>query len=134
MKTMMTAALRATLVTSTILGSATMLVAPAAAQTTTAQVRGQVRGADGTPAGGAQIAAVNTGTNQTFRQIADAQGNYVLGGLRPGQYRITATASSGETVTQVVVVAIGQSATLDLTIGTAAQPVGADTADWRLPP
>ncbi|WP_267434372.1 carboxypeptidase regulatory-like domain-containing protein [Sphingomonas sp. GM_Shp_1] len=129
MKTMMTAALRATLVTSTILGSATMLVAPAAAQTTTAQVRGQVRGADGTPAGGAQIAAVNTGTNQTFRQIADAQGNYVLGGLRPGQYRITATATSGETVTQVVVVAIGQSATLDLTIGTAAQPGGADTAD-----
>lgn len=40
MKTMMTAALRATLATSTILGAATLMVAPAAAQTTTAQVRG----------------------------------------------------------------------------------------------
>ncbi|WP_314374322.1 TonB-dependent receptor domain-containing protein [Sphingomonas paucimobilis] len=129
MKTMMTAALRATLATSTILGAATIMVAPAAAQTTTAQIRGQVRGADGAGSAGAQIVAVNTATNQTFRQTADSSGNFVLGGLRPSQYRVTATGADGQTVTQLVTVAIGQSATLDMTLGTATQPGSADPAD-----
>lgn len=129
MKTMMTAALRATLATSTILGAATIMVAPAAAQTTTAQIRGQVRGTDGAGSAGAQIVAVNTATNQTFRQTADSSGNFVLGGLRPSQYRVTATGADGQTVTQLVTVAIGQSATLDMTLGTATQPGSADPAD-----
>ena len=95
MKTMMTAALRATLVTTTILGSAAILSAPAAAQTTTASIRGQVTGPDGAPAAGATVTAVNTGTNQTQRSTADGNGAFVLNGLRPGQYRITTTATRG---------------------------------------
>ncbi|WP_322965122.1 TonB-dependent receptor [Sphingomonas fuzhouensis] len=129
MKTMMTAAFRAVLATSTILGGTAILTAPAAAQTTTAQIRGQVRGTDGAGSGGAQIVAVNTATNQTFRQTADQAGNYVLSGLRPSQYRITATATDNRTVTQLVTVSIGQSATLDLILGTPADPGRADPDD-----
>lgn len=114
MKTMMTAALRATLATTTILGSAAVLSAPAAAQTTTASIRGQVTGQDGAPAAGAAVTAVNTGTNQTQRSTADGNGAFVLNGLRPGQYRITTTATSGETAERLVIVSIGQSATLDI--------------------
>lgn len=128
MKTMMTAALRATLATTTILGSAAILSAPAAAQTTTASIRGQVTGPDGAPAAGATVTAVNTGTNQTLRSVTDTGGGYALNGLRPGQYRITAATNTGETAERLVIVAIGQSATLNFSLATSA-PSGAAPAD-----
>ena len=126
--------LRVLLAAATALGSTVAIVAPAAAQTTTANVRGQVRGADGAPRGGAVVTAVNAGTNQSFRAVADAGGNYVLNGLRPAQYTVTATVD-GQTVREVVVVSVGQSLTLDLEVGAApagetgaATPTGAPGA------
>ena len=62
MKTTTIVALRAALATTTVLGGIAM-TAPVAAQTTTAQVRGQVRGADGAPVGAATVTAVSTATN-----------------------------------------------------------------------
>jgi outer membrane receptor protein involved in Fe transport len=104
------------------LGTATVVVAPAAAQTTTGQVRGQVTDEAGTPVAGAQVVAVNTGTNQTFRATTNANGEYGLTGLRPGPYRVTITGGAGLTYEQVVIVAIGQSASLDATLTAAAAP------------
>ena len=100
-----------------------MLPTMASAQVSTASVRGQVVGADGKGAAGAQVTARSTATNQTWRAAADANGGYTLTGLRPGEYEVTATAGA-ETVSQLVVVAVGQSASLDLTVGGAAVPEG----------
>ena len=125
----MTATLRAALVTSTILGSAAMLTAPAAAQTTTAAIRGQVRDADGAAVAGATVVAVNAGTNQSFRTVSAANGSYILNGLRPAQYTITVTGTNGDVSVQQIIVAIGQSATLDATLASAAAAPPAAAGD-----
>ncbi|MCP3736140.1 TonB-dependent receptor [Sphingomonas sp. RP10(2022)] len=131
MKTFTAGALRAALATTTILGGVA-LAAPLAAQTTTAQLRGQVSGADGVPIAGASVTAVSTGTNQTFRAVTAANGAYALNGLRPGEYRITITGANGLTFERLVSVGVGQSATLDATLGEAAPAetttVGGSTA------
>lgn len=98
---------------------AVMLPTMASAQVSTASLRGQVTGADGAAAAGAQVAARNTGTNQTARAVADSSGAYALNGLRPGQYEVTATSGTG-TVSQTVIVGVGEAASLDLAIGGAA--------------
>ncbi|MDQ3247042.1 MAG: TonB-dependent receptor [Pseudomonadota bacterium] len=87
---------------------------PAAAQTTTASISGQVRDAQGAPVANAVVTARNEGTNQTVTTRSDADGEYTLSGLRPASYAIT-TDIGGGTVTERVTVEIGQTATLDLT-------------------
>jgi hypothetical protein len=113
MKTMMVAALRAALVTTTILGSTAALTTAATAQTTTAAIRGQVRDATGAAVAGATVVAVNSGTNQTFRATTGANGSYILNGLRPAPYTITFTGPNGDVSVQRISVGVGQSATLD---------------------
>ncbi len=115
------------LLAATALAGTVTAVAPAAAQTTTASIRGQVLGADGAGIAGATVTAVNAGTNQTFRAITDASGGYSLNGLRPAQYTITATGADGLTATQTIVVSIGQAASLNLTLG-AADPATTETS------
>ncbi|HEU0065852.1 MAG TPA: carboxypeptidase regulatory-like domain-containing protein [Sphingomonas sp.] len=129
MKTIKT--LKLLLAGTALTAAGTVALVPAAAQNSTANVRGQVRDAAGAPAAGATVAAVSRATNQTQRTTADASGNYTINGLRPGTYTITITGTTGETFSQVVIVSIGQSATLDATLGTAgAGSAGADaTAD-----
>jgi hypothetical protein len=116
--------LRVLLASTALAAGATIAIVPAAAQTTTAQVRGQVSDASGAAVGGATVVAVASGTNQTFRTTTDASGSYVLAGLRPGGYTVTITGASGDVFTQVVSVSVGQSATLDAALGAA----GADVA------
>ncbi len=124
MKTITAAALRAALATTTILGTSALFVTSAAAQTTTASIRGQVRDGAGAAVTGATVVAVNAGTNQTFRTTTDARGAYVLNGLRPAQYTITITGADGAVSVQRTIVGIGQSATLDATLAAApAAPV-----------
>jgi len=115
-----TKALRILLASATMLAGSAVMIAPAAAQTSTARINGQVNAADGTPAAGASVEAVSADTNQTIRAQTGEDGRYTLNGLRPGQYRVTVTGANGDTFSQVVVVQIGQSATLDATLGTAA--------------
>jgi hypothetical protein len=106
----LTIGLRAALSAGTILATAAVVATPAAAQTAT----------------GAQVVAVNTGTNQTFRSTTNANGQYGLNGLRPGPYRVTVTGADGQAFEQVVTVAIGQSATLNAALG-AAPAAGEET-------
>lgn len=106
-----------------IVGVSTIaLAAPLAAQTTTASIRGHVTDASGAAAAGATVVAVNSGTNQTVRAVTDANGNYVLNGVRPGPYAVTITGSNGETFAQSIVVAIGQAASLDAALAGEAPP------------
>jgi len=100
-------------------GGAVMMPTLASAQVSTASLSGQVIGADGSAAAGAQVTARSLATNQTFRAVSDSNGGYALNGLRPGEYEVTATAGT-ETVSQNVVVGVGEAASLDLTVGGAA--------------
>ena len=122
MTRMMKTSLRLALA-STILGGGTLIAAvPAAAQTTISSVSGQVSDANGAGVSGASVVAVNAGTNQTFRTTTDAAGKYQINGLRPGPYRITVTGPDGTSFTQDANAEIGQSASLDVTLGAAATP------------
>lgn len=111
------------------------LVAPGAAvaQTTTGQIRGQVRDAAGAAVGGATVTAVNLGTNQTLRAAADANGSYSITGLRPATYDVTITGPDGATFRRRVIVVVGQSATLDARLGAATEPA-APAADGAATP
>lgn len=101
------------------IGSTAIVAVPATAQTSIASIRGQVSDSAGAPVAGATVVAVSAATNQTLRTTANAAGGYTLTGLRPGSYTVTITAASGETFKQVVVVGIGEAASLDATLGTA---------------
>lgn len=111
-----TSAFRLLLASASILGVGGIAVAPAAAQTSTAAVRGTVTDAAGAAAAGATVVAVSSDTNQTYRATTDAAGGYALNGLRPGSYQITITAQNGDTFAQLVTVGIAQSASLDATV------------------
>lgn len=119
-------ALRIALLGSSAFALSAIAVTPASAQTTTAAIRGRVVGADGSAASGVEIVARDLGTNRTWRATTGAGGAYSLTGLRPASYEITFTGLGGETVTQRVIVAIGQSATLDVNL---AQPAPAEQAE-----
>ena len=93
-----------------------LLSAPMAfAQSTSATLRGQVS-VDSAPASDAQVTATNvaTGLSRTIRTTAS--GGYNISGLPPGTYRID-VAASGQTNSQNVTLAVGQTATLNLGVG-----------------
>ncbi|HEY1878328.1 MAG TPA: carboxypeptidase regulatory-like domain-containing protein, partial [Caulobacteraceae bacterium] len=92
----------------------------AQAQTTTASIRGRVE-IGNAPAARADVVATNVQNGAVTRVRSGPDGGYVLIGVEPGTYRITATAG-GKTGSEVVSVQIGQAASLDLHIGEAAAP------------
>ncbi|MEO6113293.1 MAG: TonB-dependent receptor [Sphingomicrobium sp.] len=108
-----TALLRAMMLGASALTMTAVTAMPAAAQTITASISGQVRDASGAAVPGAVVKARNEGTNQVVTATAGADGNYRLTGLRPAPYTIT-TDIGGTAVSERVTVEIGQSATLDL--------------------
>lgn len=97
---------RLALLRAALLVGALGVSAPAFAQLTTATIRGTV----GTAAPRTTITAVNVETGFRLTAQASKDGTYVLSGLRPGTYDISAPGSQ----TQRVVVSVGQTATLDL--------------------
>lgn len=106
-----------------LLATALVSTSPALAQLTTSTIRGMVSSGQ-TPAQGATVTAVNVETGFRRQVIADADGRYILTGLRPGTYDITFTGPAGQTITRQVQVVVGQSPTLDADI--AANTASAD--------
>ncbi|HET6397282.1 MAG TPA: TonB-dependent receptor [Pseudoxanthomonas sp.] len=100
--------------------------APALAQSTGATIRGQVM-ADSAPAADARVTVVNTATGLRRSVQATGQGQYVIGGLPPGTYRIEVEAG-GQTTTRELTVQVGQTATLDLGVGGVAETATAGAA------
>ncbi len=88
------------------------------AQSSSATLKGQVTTGT-TPASGARITATNTKTGFARTAQIGEGGNYVLGGLPPGTYRVEVQAE-GEKIAQLVTLQVGQTASLDL--GTAPAP------------
>jgi hypothetical protein len=108
-----------TLLRAALLAGALGLSAPAFAQLTTATIRGTVPAAS---AQGATVTAVNVETGFRVTAQAGPDGSYVLSGLRPGTYDVSAPGVAS----QRVVVSVGQTASLDL--GAPAQAQGTPEA------
>jgi len=68
-----------------------LAVSSAAAQSTTAVLRGTISDSSGAVVQGARISATNTDTNLTGSVVSDDSGNYTISGLPPGMYRIEAS-------------------------------------------
>jgi hypothetical protein len=105
----------------------------AAAQVTTSTIRGSITD-EGVAEPGAAIVARDTASGFTTRATANANGGYVLSGLRPGTYEITVTTADGETASEVVSIGVGQVGDLDLSVGAAvvvgeADPGATDLGD-----
>lgn len=86
------------------------------AQVATSTIRGAVTEGAAAEAG-AQIVARDVATGFTTRTTANSSGGYVLSGLRPGTYEITATTADGQSTSDVVSIGVGQVGELDLEIG-----------------
>src|SRR5690606_12842267 len=102
------------LLTVALAGCMAFGIAPAMAQSTSATIRGQVM-VDSTPAQQAQVTATNTATGLS-RSVTATNGQYSVGGLPPGTYRIDVTAD-GQTNSQTVTAQVGQTATMNLGVG-----------------
>ena len=88
------------------------------AQTSTATLNGRItEDAAGRP--GSTIVATQVGTGFVTRATSGPDGQYVLPGLRPGRYRIVATAPDGHSAGQTLDIQVGQTATLDLAMSAA---------------
>ena len=104
-----------------------IVITPAHAQTTTGSIRGQVTSSDGVAVGGATVTARDLANNRTVTATSATDGGYAFNGLRPASYEIIVTGTDGASVTQRVTLAIGQAATLNLTVGAVdGAEVGAD--------
>lgn len=114
------------------------MASPALAQETTGNLRGHVDGA----APGTPVVALDTYTGQRATGTVDANGNYVIYGLRPSTYTITVAGKTQQTTLQV-----GQTVNVDFlaparTAGNAivvtgrrtAQPTQAQTVATNITP
>lgn len=94
------------------------LAGAAQAQISTATIKGQISGAP--QAAGNAVSAVNQATGNTFRTATLDDGSYVLTGLPPGTYEIRVAAPGGTAKTELVTVQVGETASIDLTLGASA--------------
>ncbi len=68
-----------------------LLIAPTLqAQVVNATLTGTVKDSSGAVIASAKVVATNTATNLTHETVTDAQGNYRLPSLAPGQYKVQA--------------------------------------------
>ena len=86
----------------------------AQAQLSTATIKGQISGSTANTA----VVAVNKANGNTYRTATLADGSYALVGLAPGDYEIRVGGK-----TQEVTVSVGETASIDLSIGSAQQIV-----------
>jgi hypothetical protein len=92
-----------------------------AAQTTTASVRGYVRGAGGGDVAGATVTARNTENGLQRSATSNASGFYLIPGLPPGNYALTSRMVGQGEQTRTIQLLIGQ--TVDVNFALTAQPV-----------
>src|SRR5687767_11282648 len=69
------------------------IAAPAAAQSITGTILGNVTDADGLALPGATVTATNTETGATRTVVTDSEGSYLISALQIGLYRVDVTMS-----------------------------------------
>jgi len=89
-----------------------LLAGAAAAQTSTATIRGKVTNEQNAPLAGAEVTAVGTASGFVQTVKAGADGAFQLGGLTPGEYLITVSAAGMEPREKTVTVLVGQNLNL----------------------
>lgn len=95
--------------------------APALAQNTTAAVGGRVTGADGKPAGGAQVTILHVESGSVSNVVTDAEGRYAQRGLRVGgPYTITITKDGVTEKRENVFLQLAETTPVDAKLGTQA--------------
>ena len=104
-----------------------MLSRAANAQTTTGSARGYVRNESGAPISDVTVTARNIQVGGTRGVVTNENGFYNLAGLRPGDYAVDAKRIGFTPESRTVTVGIGQTITLDITLGTAATTLSAVT-------
>ena len=95
----------------------------AAAQTTTATVRGFLRGEGGAPVTGGQVTARDTAMGVVRSANANDQGFYSIAGLRPGTYTLEARRIGFQPQSRRITVQIGQTLDLNFDLTSAAQQI-----------
>ena len=98
---------------------------PAAADAS--RVSGEVRDPQGATVAGALVTLTNAAGDVIRQTRSDAQGNFVLDGIDPGQYQLTAEAASFLTVVTNISVASGQPTNINLQFQQIASSVQAVT-------
>lgn len=83
------------------------------AQVSTATLRGNITQGQAVAQAGTVVLVVNKDNGTTYRTTTAADGSYVLVGLAPGRYEIRVGTQASEDVT----LQVGQTATVDLTVG-----------------
>ena len=99
--------------------AAALLLATGAVQAlvSTSTLRGQVTQGAAAAQAGTAVVAVNQDNGATYRTTTAADGSYVLVGLAPGRYEIRV----GNQSSDIVTLQVGETATLDLALGSAQQ-------------
>src|SRR5260370_10463406 len=93
---------------------------PAAAQTTTGTIRGSVKSASGGALADAEVQAKNVATGVVRTASAHADGSYILVGLAPAFYDVSARRIGSAPQTRRVEVLIGATLSLDFTLAAGA--------------
>ena len=103
---------------------ASVMVAPALAQNTTAGVNGVVTGTDGKPVAGAKVTIVHVESGSSNTVTTDADGRYAARGLRAGgPYTITIAKGAQTDKREGVVLQLAETLTLDSNLGAPAVTV-----------
>jgi len=92
-----------------------VMFSPASAQTTvgSGSITGLVNDPTGAVVSGARIAITNTATNLAITLTSNSSGAYTSGALTPGQYRVQISAKGFSSVSEVVNVLVGNTATFN---------------------
>src|SRR5438128_5875144 len=103
-----------------------------AAQTTTGTIRGSVKDARGGALADAEVQAKNVGTGVVRSASAHADGSYILVGLVPATYDVTARRIGSAPQTRRVEVLVGATFSLDFTLAAGAVQLQAVTVQAPL--
>lgn len=105
----------------------------AAAQTTTGTIRGYVKEASGAPIADAEVQARNPGTGIVRTAMSNAEGAYVLPGLAPAVYDLTARHIGHSPQALRLTVQIGSTVLQDFTLQAGAVAVAGVTVQGTAP-
>ncbi|MDT7835929.1 TonB-dependent receptor [Aquabacterium sp. OR-4] len=109
-----------------------LLGLPAQAQLSSATLKGQVHTASGAPAkGGLLVLAINRDTGSTYRSSTRNDGGYTLVGLAPGAYSIRISADGASVASEVILLQVGETASLDLALGANQQVIISGTVQRK---
>ena len=116
-----------------LLGLCVLGAGTAAAQSTTGTIRGYVRDQNGTPLVATQVEARNIESGVMRSALSNAEGAYILVGLVPGIYDVTARHIGNTPQARRAVVSIGATLLADFTLQTGAVEVAGVTVEAGAP-